>query len=245
MSVKNTKFSKKDLQKELLRLVDVLNKVPTRVEFIKLNKVESCYKSSFSLVYSSYNDLLEDCGLPVRKRKPKSALSLNCKGCNKPIIVRDREGQTNYFCSSSCSATHNNKNRRKKVLNTCNNCGGEHKSSAAQCSYKCRIEYNAKNTTLGECLTSGGNQQKFSNIRGMARSYSKYLPNKNMCQNCGYDKHTEIAHIKSIPSFGMSTLVWEVNHENNLLALCRNCHWEFDKGELSIDSIKNSNYYNH
>ena len=48
------------------------------------------------------------------------------------------------------------------------------------------------------------------------------------CTTCGYNKHVEVAHRKSISSFGEDALLFEVNSKKNLLLLCPNCHWEFD-----------------
>lgn len=54
------------------------------------------------------------------------------------------------------------------------------------------------------------------------------------CYVCGYDKHIEIAHIKSVSSFDDETKVSDINNIDNLVALCPNHHWEFDNGLLNI-----------
>ncbi|MFZ8310550.1 HNH endonuclease [Staphylococcus aureus] len=51
---------------------------------------------------------------------------------------------------------------------------------------------------------------------------------------CGYAKHYEVCHIKAINQFDSNTRLSEVNDINNLVALCRNCHWELDHGLISI-----------
>lgn len=48
------------------------------------------------------------------------------------------------------------------------------------------------------------------------------------CNVCGYDKHYEVCHIKSIASFKSNTSVSIINDLTNLIALCPNCHWEHD-----------------
>ena len=58
------------------------------------------------------------------------------------------------------------------------------------------------------------------------------------CVICGYDKHIEIAHIKSVSEFSDDALVSEINDINNLVALCPNHHWEFDNGILSEENKK-------
>ncbi len=54
------------------------------------------------------------------------------------------------------------------------------------------------------------------------------------CYVCGYSKHYEVCHIKSVSSFSDETKIEEINSIDNLLALCPNCHWEFDNGLLEI-----------
>ena len=57
----------------------------------------------------------------------------------------------------------------------------------------------------------------------------------NECSNCGYDKHVEIAHIKAVSDFSEEILVTIINDPSNLIALCPNCHWEFDNGLLKLN----------
>ena len=61
--------------------------------------------------------------------------------------------------------------------------------------------------------------------------------------NCGYDKHVEICHIKSIGSFPTDTIVSDINSLDNLLSLCPNCHYEFDHNRLTLEEIKANNKY--
>ena len=54
------------------------------------------------------------------------------------------------------------------------------------------------------------------------------------CAICGYDKHVEVAHIKSVSSFTDESLISEINSIDNLIGLCPNHHWEYDKGILDL-----------
>lgn len=54
------------------------------------------------------------------------------------------------------------------------------------------------------------------------------------CSNCGYDKHVEVCHIKSISSFNNESKISEINDISNLILLCPNCHWELDNGILKL-----------
>lgn len=58
------------------------------------------------------------------------------------------------------------------------------------------------------------------------------------CANCGYKRHYEVCHVKGISTFSDENKISEINDINNLIALCRNCHWELDNGLLSLDDIK-------
>jgi 5-methylcytosine-specific restriction endonuclease McrA len=48
-----------------------------------------------------------------------------------------------------------------------------------------------------------------------------------MCR-CGYNKHAEIAHIIPVSHFPSEATIAQINALDNLVALCPNCHWEFD-----------------
>ena len=79
-----------------------------------------------------------------------------------------------------------------------------------------------------------------SHIRNLNRSWNKNLLNIP-CQNCGYYKHIELCHIKSVSSFDKDEKLSVVNDPNNILVLCRNCHWEFDNKLLLLTDIPKRN----
>lgn len=54
------------------------------------------------------------------------------------------------------------------------------------------------------------------------------------CYNCGYDKHYQVCHIKAVADFDENTLIKEINNIDNLIALCPNCHWEYDHNLLEL-----------
>jgi len=68
----------------------------------------------------------------------------------------------------------------------------------------------------------------FDNIRVHARWKFRNDGGQLKCEKCGYTKHTELCHIKSISSFPKETLVSIVNDRSNIMFLCPNCHWELD-----------------
>ena len=69
-------------------------------------------------------------------------------------------------------------------------------------------------------------------------AYRVYINNGGelKCAICGYDKHADVAHIKSVSSFDDDVLISEINDFKNLIGLCPNHHWEFDAG--LIDAIQ-------
>jgi len=52
------------------------------------------------------------------------------------------------------------------------------------------------------------------------------------CENCGYDRHVDVAHVRAVSDFPKDAKLIEVNAQSNLLYLCPNCHREFDNGGI-------------
>jgi 5-methylcytosine-specific restriction endonuclease McrA len=72
-----------------------------------------------------------------------------------------------------------------------------------------------------------------SRLREDARAV--YLANAPyQCVNCGYAKHIEVCHKRSLASFPDDTPISVVNSPSNLVGLCPNCHWELDHGHLQL-----------
>lgn len=147
---------------------------------------------------------------------------MNCLNCNN-------ETNNPKFCSRSCAATYNNKMYPKRHLtNTCKNCGtkiSRDRTYCRPCFGKERMN-DWSTYTIGD-LRSRYNYQKNTRIRSLARNWYRRSDKPKQCA-CGYDKHYEVCHIKSVNSFEDHELVTTVNSLNNLIALCPNCHWEFD-----------------
>ncbi len=138
----------------------------------------------------------------------------------------------NPFCSSSCAQTYNNKLRDTKMTKKCKECGNLIGSRYTYCSdciklgrhkpYGCHIE----DRSLRFYVERKSGPTRYMSIRDNAQN--KMLKRKKVCKICGYSKHVEVCHIKSISSFLLDTLIGEINDENNLELLCPNCHWEKD-----------------
>lgn len=149
---------------------------------------------------------------------------MNCELCNK-------ETSNPKYCSKRCSAISTNKKypKRTKTLK-CRKCDNLRDGNSFYCK-----DHRVKlfKQTLSEVIYKFHHKSSaFALVRNRARSVCK----RKFCENCGYDKHVEICHIKAISKFPSDTLVSEINSSSNLLALCPNCHWEFDNGILKISS---------
>jgi hypothetical protein len=194
-----------------------------------------------------------------RKRKPfcsrqcinnyyTKTIELKCQQCYKSFTKKPASIGTNNFCSRSCAVTYNNLTKSKN---------GKLKPYYCKYCYKLIAtgwqELSTKNNTKTTCQECNPNytnwstinikdfKQQFksihqfnSRIRSLARSLYKKHNKKLMCQNCNYNLHCEICHIKPISSFPDTTSVADINNIDNLICLCRNCHWELDHGYLKF-----------
>lgn len=148
-----------------------------------------------------------------------------CKNCGKST-------HNPRFCSKSCSAVYNNRLTPKRSLsNKCKQCDTKIFSGRSYCkSCYNKITEKHNDLTLGDAMKRYSKHHRssaFAIVRTRARQIAKKL-GYNKCAECGYSKHIEVAHIKAISSFDLSTLISAINSPENLIPLCPNCHWEFD-----------------
>lgn len=136
-----------------------------------------------------------------------------CKHCGKDTTNPN-------FCSRSCSTSANNlKNPRKPRKD----------AFCAVCQKK--IKYRKNTTRCMKCrLSNLVSPEVSAYIRNFARICYRKSDKPKQCHRCAYNKHYEVAHIKPIKDFAPITKLCEVNHIDNLVALCPNCHWELDNG---------------
>lgn len=175
---------------------------------------------------------------------------MNCITCQGELKRRDQK----KFCSRSCAAKHNNvvspkrkSSKRSAQCRGCDNIIYRNKNGTlnAFCS-TCRDQrkhyrngVDRDERTIEEVIVRKGTN-KFDQIRDHAyRLYKKERANPS-CERCGYTKHIEICHIKSVSSFPLETKLKVVNARENILILCPNCHWEFDHDQLNLDEIKSA-----
>lgn len=158
-------------------------------------------------------------------------IKTNCKECRKEFEGLRDTNSKNYFCSRSCSVRYNNKKKAKrKPEHKCLKCGVKINAKRKHCEehFKEWLENQCKDMTLKEAIYKKHHRSNaYSLIRGRARTIAKNL-NMNFCEKCGYNKHVEICHKKPISQFSDDVLISIINSPDNLIALCPNCHWEFD-----------------
>lgn len=155
---------------------------------------------------------------------PKNKICPRCQEnkSSKEYHIRKDKGYIylKSYCKKCC-----NKQTIKGQYDQCS-CGNKKTKKSKLCQYCSNINQQ-KYETLEDILHyrgKYGQSAAFNIVRGRARS----CLTESKCQRCGYDKHVEACHIKPISSFPNDTLISVINHKDNLIALCPNCHWEFD-----------------
>lgn len=124
--------------------------------------------------------------------------------------------------------------KTKTKSKVCKTCSDPIASKYTYCKMCFRIKQKTEATQNKKRSESRGNR-----IREDARR--KYLASglSKDCIVCGYFKHFDVCHIKDICSFTGDILISEINDIKNLIALCKNHHWEMDRDLLEKkDRIK-------
>ncbi len=154
---------------------------------------------------------------------------MNCKECNEPT-------GNPKFCSRSCSATFNNrKHPKREPEGTCASCGTSVPTRYTYCNpcWQDRL-IDWDSLTIGEARKSGANHGRARYARRVLRKDYIASGRPMECLECGYSLHVDICHIKDCKDFPDKTPMSIVNSLDNVVALCKNHHWEFDNGHLSL-----------
>lgn len=146
-----------------------------------------------------------------------------CLNCNLVIEVLNNQKvcdvKIKKFCNRKCSASYFNKLKPKRIKKE-----------------KIKKERKSNSNKSKEYFKQKYNNWFLSRIpiaKNAKLVYSKSNKPKE-CKICGYNKHIEICHIKPVSEFHDTSTLKEINDINNLVALCRNHHWEFDNGYITI-----------
>jgi len=145
-----------------------------------------------------------------------------CLECGKIIKVKKKERpagtRRRKFCSRSCSAIYNNKNKIKKRF--CLNCGKEI-NSKKYCNSSCQSKYQNKKY-IERWLEGKENGISGNSISGRIRNFMLKEANYK-CSKCGWNEKNLITgniplHIHHIDGN------YKNNAYENLRVLCPNCH---------------------
>lgn len=150
------------------------------------------------------------------------------------------------YCSKSCSAKHTNilypKRKTKKKCIVCNKPVISYRHNRCKKHHEEYIQYRSEemyqDKTIGEYRNMDSVKDKHPSwihvhIRQFNRKWNKdltLLP----CARCGYHLHVELCHIQAVSTFPDTALLSEVNHPDNNVQLCRNCHWELDSEYFKV-----------
>lgn len=146
----------------------------------------------------------------LRREAGYSGMCLNC-GTATP---------NPRFCSRSCAASFNNKRpdvRRRTLEGLCATCATPIRASRKYCAQHKRLD-----------KTLNSNAGSNAEVRDRARRVYRNSGRPWSCALCSYDVHVDICHVKDIRSYPHGTPYSVINDQANLIALCRNHHWEFD-----------------
>jgi hypothetical protein len=173
-----------------------------------------------------------------------------CNTCGETIHVGENQKVSSVrkkkFCNQSCAAKKNNLGvrRNKKVLykeKTCSSCNTLFKVERTPCGEFSKNKYcgSCKNDlptrTKGEVFNK---HSSWTYARSTIGSHARNTYTKSgkglFCFICGYNLHVDICHIKSVSEFSDDSQIREINSMDNLVALCKNHHWEFDNGLLDL-----------
>lgn len=159
-----------------------------------------------------------------------------CGCCNKQFESPYLRAE---FCSKSCA--NKARPRRKKKISICDYelCNNPVEFYTHRFCKECQSigrhfmskrggKTYSEMTIKDFAIRKGAN--RFDAIRGAARKVFPDIKSR-CCEECGWSRHVEVCHIKSISSFPEDTTIDKVNDPSNLKLLCPNCHWLFDHPE--------------
>lgn len=150
-----------------------------------------------------------------------------CKSCGEIINVKDNEkvsiARNKRFCNRKCSARFNNsmfpkRKKEERLVNKKDPIIPE--LTKDELFLRAKSYHNARSIICKDARAS------------YMKSSSPYE-----CLYCGYNIHCDIAHKVSVSKFPGNSKIREINDINNLIPLCKNHHWEFDNGFLSMEEI--------
>jgi hypothetical protein len=151
-----------------------------------------------------------------------------CQNCG-------RETRNPKFCSRSCAASHNNiRIPKRHPEGKCFVCEAPIPARQKFCPEH-RLNKPLDRSQPIRLIADRSEHPACRHARlrqDARRQYLQAFP--STCVRCGYDKHIEVCHKRSLTSYPLDTPISVVNSLENLVGLCPNCHWEFDHGLLQL-----------
>ena len=171
----------------------------------------------------------------INKKRKIKFMIIQCLHCGK-------DNNNEKFCSRSCNLLYQNRLKNNKIYDgLCKHCNEKisnkwtSRKYCDACQEICNPNIvNWSKITVKQLRDKLKTFQFHARIRALARKNYQNNNKPKECKICGYKKYFEICHIKPISQFSTDTTIAQVNDINNLVALCRNCHWEFDHGLLTL-----------
>jgi len=163
----------------------------------------------------------------------------------------------NRFCNKSCAAVFNNLGRdENKARYHCKWCG--RLSKGWYCNKKCKdkfyIRQNKPPKPKRKYLADFTKAEVFaknktyasarSTIQSHARNHYKKNASLDMCIHCGYTIGIDVCHIRDVCDFPDTAYIREINALENMTALCKRHHHEFDNHLLALEEILSSSFNN-
>jgi hypothetical protein len=137
-----------------------------------------------------------------------------CTQCKKEFSrTRKTKRSGNIFCSKECARNFRSQKNRD--------------SNIPLKQFRKNVDWNNETKTSLKSVASS-----WQSWRTTVRRHSlKVMTENNIeysCIVCGYKKHNEICHIKSVSEFSDDAKLSEINNISNLQYMCPTHHWEFD-----------------
>lgn len=167
-----------------------------------------------------------------------------CEKCGKEFFEdwrkdKQQRKQVCRFCSKTCANTRIHKEETKEKISKslikspdkiCTICNKKMSKSAKGNLCKECLNNIQINRNKGELFKTRKNWQSARTTIRENANFIFFKVNKKeyKCEKCGYIKHIDVAHKKSVSSFEDTATVKEINDIGNLIGLCPNCHWEYD-----------------
>ncbi len=187
----------------------------------------------------------------IRESKDKYyANPKKCLNCCKIIEIKEGQRASDVkrkkFCDKSCAAIFNNGLKldktkfKKEGLKKCPICDVyifRYRKYCDKCYDSIRRTEMFSSRTKSDVFKNSKNYQTARARIGRHAREIFYLSEKpKECFVCGYSKHIDVAHIRDVKDFEEYATIKEINSIDNLIALCKNHHWEFDNDIIDIEN---------